>query len=388
LLEDAFALERVGVGIFDVKLHCERVAHQIADQRGKAGAATAFFGYDPFGLSNFRKAANLEECVLDELLALERRGVYPTRFRPVAGALYTAFYADSLGVDLVGGGPTSAAAPQETTTTSERAHPTPSLLEAVLKSGLPLVRAAYGQSQEWDAFLDQLLCVGAVLDCCSNFGDLQLRAWLVPDEYAVVVDPRTLRTALDRRDHSAVADIARFARLFLPGDARAGAVVEEAVPFLLSSNFQPRAEESLPYTRFRAQADAVRALHEPEHRGFGPSLPGLRDVLKSLNPRVANVDAFAPNGVKLASTRQADALLASAYAGAGRPPDAPDADDDDDDGTTARKTRSLREKANHHLGGILKFKTLTDGTARFDFPKKNGNAQQPQPKRRRTQQLR
>mmetsp|Transcript_13493 Transcript_13493/g.43953 ORF Transcript_13493/g.43953 Transcript_13493/m.43953 type:complete len:633 (-) Transcript_13493:217-2115(-) len=381
LLEDAFALERVGVGSYDLKLHCERVAGAISRKRGKAGAATAFFGYDVFGLSSFRPSADLDECVLDELTALERRGVFPTKFRAVAGALYTAFYADRLGVDLVGAADNNddGDAPgglggnngNNATTKTES-----SLLEQVLKSGAPSIRAAYTQDptkKDWDTFLDQLLCVGAVLDCLSNFGDLRLRSWAVPHEYAAIVDPRAIKAAVARGDVQAVADLARLARLFSPGDDRARAVVDTAVPFLLSATWEPRGDPDLPYARFKAQADVVRALYEPTRRGFGASLPDLPDLLKNLAERKNHkrirldaVDAFAQCAVKLADPAKADALHA-VYAGAGRAPEHDDDDDvsKDDAAAASQRKRSLRDVAAKRLDGILKFKLLTEGTAHF-----------------------
>ena len=405
LLEDAFALERVGVGSYDVKLHCEKIAKGIARKRGKAAAATAFLGFDPFGLSTFKKGTDLLDCVRDELSSLERRGLFPTRFRAVAGALYTAFFADRLGVDLVGS--TAPTTTGETTkggnsnntkagATQKAAGPAQSLFEEVLKTGVPLARALYSHEAErdWEAFLDQLLCVAALLECCSNFGDLQLRAWMVPDEYAVVVDPRCVAAAIARRDNHCVSDLARLARLFLPGDARARAVVDAAIPYLLSTRdattgtWDSRGDVDLPYARFKAQADAVRALSEPTHRGFGPSLPGLADLLKAIaDIDLHSVHHFAHCAVKLATTNKADALHANVYKGAGRPPDDDDdeeEEDHDEENNNNGKKPTLRDLAKRRLDGILKFKTLTDGSARFDtFLDNNDKQQQQQPKRRR-----
>mmetsp|Transcript_8625 Transcript_8625/g.11982 ORF Transcript_8625/g.11982 Transcript_8625/m.11982 type:complete len:656 (+) Transcript_8625:56-2023(+) len=416
-LIDVYALESAGVSHSELKIHCQQIAKKIRDTRGKNAVASSFLGYDPLGLGGSKYAKidanrSLHERIQEDLKSIRQRlKLYPNDLRPITYAMLTAFYTDRLGLDLLDHGTAGMT------------------LESVLRSSLPIARKAYliedlQQPPNFDLWLDILACVATVIDVASNFGEFSLRKWLVPDEYAFIVRPDNIQFAIHNKDIHAVAELVRLARIFLTDihDPLAQAVLDIGIPFLIqnasyqeqepnqdkeqhlvqeqqnTNPWQPRAESSLPYARFKANIDAARALYQPIRRGFGPALPHIKELYKSLaasspafgdalfssssdnnnnedhiKPYISEIDQYAQCAVRLFTDNAITNLKASAYDGAARAPDE-SSDSETEDLHLANgfsglhSIISLRDRAAGRLAGLLKWKALTDGRLpRFGF---------------------
>ena len=331
LLAGVVAVARAGAAHASLKMECKAVADRVVGARGKRRAADAFLSADVLG-----------KPIGDVNDSHRRAG----RCRAATNAV--------LCVSL-----------------AERAEVPVGADEAEVWAWLdPLRPYAPYEAMGWEDWLDQLTLAVTLVAVASNDGALRLPPSLLPAEYALVADPATLRRCVKKRDVHLVGDVATCLRVF--GAADDDARVTAARDFLVRAQVRDGVEagswpardgDATSYAAYHAAKCAVRALYAPTFRGFGPSSPALRGVL-----RVAG-DRHGRCGARVYGAKHV-AKIADHYR------------EENADVDAAARNFDLEERAARRLAGLLKWKRAMEARTIDDYDEGDERARKKRNKKR------
>jgi hypothetical protein len=245
-------------------------------------------------------------------------------------------------------------------------------LGASLTSILGHVHAQHPYSladeMEYEEWADQTSLAIAVILALSNYGKLRLVAELVPEESRLILHPSSLQAAMRERDVQLVGGIGHCMRILgvdVQSGGRAWMQLHAAIQLLLAlqeldGSWKARGGVHVgAYSKFHVTMSAVKCLHTPIFRGFGPADMRILDALGSKTAPAADDADGTPwdnsrlcaCGILVDAQLKGFAVLRSYYK-------------DSSQGQGADLTLGVQERARERLRALVEWKHRPKDTER------------------------